>query len=64
MVQNAILASLHHDEINYKSERISKPFANQYIWKTLTFKQNQKTGKKFEKYNKNVALNFPHIVNL
>ena len=32
--------------------------------KTLTFKQNQKTGKKFEKYNKNVALNFPHIVNL
>lgn len=46
MVQNAILASLHHDEINYKSERISKPFANQYIWKNINFQAKSKDWQK------------------
>ena len=51
--------ALNYKQIKSHSERISKikPFIDQYNWKEIYFPSHSKNWKKFEQYNKRIALN-------
>ena len=57
--QNALNDALNYQNIETQPERISKlkPYINRYNWEGIDFLQDQKTGKKFERNNKKIALN-------
>ena len=60
-LQYALIAALNNKQIKGRSERISQvmPFINQYDWKEIVFRTQQKDRKKFELNNKTIA---PNIV--
>ena len=55
----AIIAALHHQEIERNPQRISKlkPSVNRYNWKDIEFPSYSKDWGKFEQNNKSIALN-------
>ena len=55
----ALVAKLHHEEINKNPQRISKlkPYISNYNWKDINVPAGQKDWKKFERNNKDIALN-------
>ena len=57
--QYSITVALNHQEIENHPERISniKPFIDKYNWKDIDFPAGVKDWEKFEKNNKEVALN-------
>ena len=57
--QNILNDSLHYQTIKTHPERISKlkPYINQYNWKDIKLPSDKEDWKKFEKNNKEVALN-------
>ena len=64
----AIIAALHHQEIERNPQRISnlKPFVNRYNWKDIEFPSHSKDWGKFKQNNKSIALNIlftPYIQN-
>ena len=61
--QYAIIASLHHNNIDHHPERISnlRPFINNYNWKDIAFPVNSKDWRKFECNNKTIALNVLYV---
>ena len=61
--QYAIIASLHHNNIDHHPERISnlRPFINNYNWKDIEFQTNSKDWRKFECNNKTIALNVLYV---
>ena len=52
----AVLAALHHKEINVHPER-NQPFAEQYNWEGLDFWMDYKKISKFEKNNPEITVN-------
>ena len=61
----AIIASLHHHEIDNHPERISKlkHYINNYDWHGLEFPAQASAWKKFEENNKSIALNILFVPN-
>ena len=61
--QYAIIASLHHNNIDHHPERIPKlkPFTNNYNWEDIDFPAHSKDWKKFECNNKTIALNVLYV---
>ena len=61
--QYSIAAALKHQEIGNHPERISniKPFIDKYNWKGIDFPAGAKDWEKFEKNNKEVALNILYV---
>ena len=61
--QYSITVALNHQNIENHPERISniKPFIDKYNWKGIDFPAGIKDWKKFEKNNKEVALNILYI---
>ena len=61
--QYAIIASLHHNNIDHHPERISnlKPFINNYNWEDIDFPAHSKDWRKFECNNKTIALNVLYV---
>ena len=59
----AIIASLHHNNIDHHPERISnlKPFINNYNWEDIDFPAHSKDWRKFECNNKTIALNIQYV---
>ena len=59
----AVVAGLHHEEINTNPERISKlkPFTDQYNWDGLKFPVSVNQIDKFEKNNDDIAVNVLYI---
>ena len=57
--QYAVVAALHHAEIDSHPERITKlePFINRYNWDGITYPTQINQWSKFEKQNPTVALN-------
>ena len=57
--QYAIIAALHHHDINNNPERITKrkPDISNYCWKDINFPAGSKEYKIFERNNKDIALN-------
>ena len=57
--QYSLTVTLHHLEINNHSERISniKPHNDKHNWKDINFPAGIKDWKKFERNNKDIALN-------
>ena len=55
----AVIAALHHEDINNHPERISKlqVFAEQYNWEGLEFPMDYRKISKFEKNNPDIAVN-------
>ena len=55
----AVLAALHHEEVDVHPERITKlePYAEQYDWSGLKFPVALNMIGKFEKNNPNIAIN-------
>ena len=55
----AVIAALHHEDINHNPERISllRPYENQHNWKGLEFPGSIKKIDKFEKNNPGIAVN-------
>ena len=67
--QYAIIAALHHDDIKKDPQRISKlkPFISNYNWKDINFPAGISEWQKFERNNKDAALNIlsaSHIENV
>ena len=62
-VFSIIAAALNHQKIGNHPERISniKPFIDQYNWKAIDFLAGIKDWKKFEKNNKEIALNILYV---
>ena len=65
MYMYAIIASLHHHEIDNHVERISKlkPYINDYNWYGLEFPTKLSDWKKFEENNISIALNILFVPN-
>ena len=61
--QYSIAVALNHQEIGNHPERISniKPFIDKYNWKGIDFPAGVKDWEKFEKNNKEVALNILYV---
>ena len=61
--QYALTVALNYEKIKKDSQRISKikPFIDQYSWKDIDFPQHSKDWKKFESYNKLIALNILYV---
>ena len=61
--QYSIAVALNHQEIGNHPERISniKPFIDKYNWKGIDFPAGAKDWEKFEKNNKEVALNILYV---
>ena len=61
----AIIASLHHHEIDNHLERISKlkPYINDYDWHGLEFPAQPSDWRKFEQNNRSIALNILFVPN-
>ena len=61
--QYSIAAALNHQEIGNHPERISniKPFIDKYNWKGIDFPAGAKDWEKFEKNNKEVAVNILYV---
>ena len=59
----AIIAALHHEEIERNPQRISKlkTFIVNYNWKDIEFPSHSKDWKKFEQNNKTIALNILYV---
>ena len=61
----AVIASLHHEEIDHHPERINKlkPFVSRYNWNGITFPATTNQISKFEKQNPDIAVNvlFLHL---
>ena len=57
--QNALNDSLDYQKIKKDPQKISKlkPYINQYNWKDIKFPLDKEDWKKFEKNNKEIALN-------
>ena len=57
--QYSITVALNHQKIGNNAERVSniKPFIDNYNWKGIDFPAGIKDWEKFEKNNKEVALN-------
>ena len=57
--QYVIIAALHYQDINNNPERITKlkPFINNCNWKDIHFPAGPDDRNKFERYNKDAALN-------
>ena len=57
--QYAITVALNYQNIKRNSERVTRitPFINQYGYKNISFRSHKKDWKKFESYNKSIALN-------
>ena len=55
----SIVASIHNNEIGHHPDRISKliPFIKKYDWNGINFPTEQKDWDRFERDNKDVALN-------
>ena len=55
----AVIAALHHEEIDKNPQRISKlkPFVDRYNWHGLEFPVSKDQIKKFEKKNLEIAVN-------
>ena len=55
----SIVASIHNNEIDHHPDRIAKltPFIDRHNWNDINFPTEQKDWDKFERNNKNVALN-------
>ena len=55
----SIVASIHNNEIDHNLNRIInlKPFINKYNWNSINFSTEQKDWDRFERNNKDVALN-------
>ena len=62
--QYAIAVALNHQKIGNNPERISniKPFIDNYNWKGIDFPAGVKGWEKFEKNNKEVALNIMYTL--
>ena len=63
--QNSLNDSLDYQRIKKKPQKISKlrPYINQYNWKGIKFPSDKENWKKFERNNKEIALNIlfvPH----
>ena len=58
--QYAVTLALNLDKINKNSQRISKPFIEEYNWKYIDFPSTSKDWKKFE-LNNEVALNILYV---
>ena len=63
--QNALNDSLDYQRIKKHLQKISKlkPYINQYNWKGIKFPSDKEDWKKFEQYNREIALNIlfvPH----
>ena len=56
----AVTLALNLDKINKNSQRISKPFIEEYNWKYIDFPSTSKDWKKFE-LNNEVALNILYV---
>ena len=61
--QYAVVAALHHAEIDSHPERIEnlEPFINRYNWDGITFPTQINQWSKFEKQNPAIALNILYI---
>ena len=61
----AIIASLHHHEIDNHPERISKlkPYINDYNWHGLEFPAKPSNWKKIEENNSSIDLNILFVPN-
>ena len=57
--QNVLNDSLDYQKIKKDPQKISKlkPYINQYNWKDIKFPSDKEDWKKFEKNNKEIALN-------
>ena len=55
----SIVACIHNNEIDHHPDRISKlkPFIKKYNWNDISFPTEQKDWDKFERTNKDIALN-------
>ena len=54
-----MIAALHHQDISYHPERITKqePYVNNYNWNRLNFPAGRNDWEIFQRNNKDVALN-------
>ena len=61
--QYAVVAALHHAEIDSHPERIEnlEPFINRYNWDGITYPTQINQWSKFEKQNPTIALNILYI---
>ena len=61
--QYAVTVALNHEQIKDHPERISKikPFINRYDGKEIDFPSQGKDWRKFESYNKSIALNILYV---
>ena len=59
----AVIAALHHEEIDFHPERISKlkPYSDLYNWKGLKFPVAVNQIEKFEKNNLDIAVNVLYL---
>ena len=61
----AVIAALHHEEIDHHPERINKlkPFLSRYNWDGIKFPATRNQISKFEKQNPDIAVNvlFLHL---
>ena len=59
----AVIAALHHEEIDFHPERISKlkPYSDLYNWKGLKFPVTVNQIEKFEKNNLDIAVNVLYL---
>ena len=59
----AVITALHHEEIDFHPERISKlkPYSDLYNWKGLKFPVAVNQIEKFEKNNKDIAVNVLYL---
>ena len=62
--QYSIIVALNHQNIENQPERISniKPFIDKHNWKGIDFPTGVKDWEKFEKNNKELALNILHTL--
>ena len=62
--QNALDDASNYQNIERNPQRISKlkPYINKYNWEGIEFPAGPKDWKKFERNNKTIALNIPHLI--
>ena len=61
--QYALTVALNHEKVKDHPKRISKtkPFIDHYNWNEIDFPSTGKDWKKFESYNKSIALNILYV---
>ena len=62
-LQYAITVALHHQDIKYNSERLSKikPFIDKYNWKKIEFSSHKRDWRMFESNYKTIAFSVLYV---